>query len=46
MPVKIHCYKKNTLFMRKCFFQSCYLLKEVKSIHLTNLHSVCEQVAR
>ena len=33
--------------MRKCFFfQSCYILKEVKSIHLTNLHSLCEQVAR
>ena len=32
--------------MRKCFFQSCYILKEVKSIYLTNLHSLCEQVAR
>ena len=33
--------------MRKCFFfQSYYILKEVKSIHLTNLHSLCEQVAR
>ena len=28
------------------FFQSSYILKEVKSIHLTNLHSLCEQVAR
>ena len=33
--------------MRKCFFfQSSYIVKEVRSIHLTNLHSLCEQVAR
>ena len=32
--------------MRKCFFQSSYIVKEVRSIHLTNLHSICEQVAR
>ena len=32
--------------MRKFFFQSSYILKEVKSIHLANLHSLCEQVAR
>ena len=39
-------YKNN--FVRKSFlFQSSYILKEVKSIHLTNLHSLnCEQVAR
>ena len=31
--------------MRECFFlQSSYILKEVKSINLTNLHSLCEQV--
>ena len=28
------------------FFQSCYIPKEGKSIHLTNFHSLCEQVAR
>ena len=33
--------------MRKSFlFQSSYIVKEVRSIHLTNLHSLCEQVAR
>ena len=33
--------------MRKSFlFQSSYIVKEVWSIHLTNLHSLCEQVAR
>ena len=33
--------------MRKCvFFQSSYIVKEVRSIHLSNLYSICEQVAR
>ena len=33
--------------MRKCFlFQASYIVKEVRCIHLTNLHSLCEQVAR
>ena len=32
--------------MRKCFFfQASYIVKEVPCIHLTNLHSLCEQVA-
>ena len=32
--------------MRKCFFfQASYIGKEVRCIHLTNLHSLCEQVA-
>ena len=39
---KINMLTIKQLFMRKCFFQSSYLLKEAKSIHLTNLHSVCE----
>ena len=32
--------------MRKCFFQASYIVKEVRCIHLTNLYSLCEQVAR
>ena len=33
--------------MRKCFlFQASYIVEEVRCIHLTNLHSLCEQVAR
>ena len=33
--------------MRKCFFfQASYIMKEVRCIHLTNLYSLCEQVAR
>ena len=35
--------------MRKCFFlfQASYIVKEVRCIHLTNLHSLhSEQVAR
>ena len=33
--------------MRKCFFfQASYIVKEVRRIHLTNLYSVCDQVAR
>ena len=30
--------------MRVLFLQSSYILKEVKSINLINLHSLCEQV--
>ena len=32
--------------MRKCFFSVILCCEEVRSIHLTNLHSLCEQVAR
>ena len=33
--------------MRKCFFfQASHIVKEVRCIHLTNLYSLCEQVAR
>ena len=33
--------------MRKFFlFQASYIVKEVRCIHLTNLHSLCEQVGR
>ena len=33
--------------MRKSiFFQASYIVKEVRCIHLTNLYSLCEQVAR
>ena len=33
--------------MRKCFFpKHLYIVKEVGCIHLTNLYSLCEQVAR
>ena len=39
-----YCTRKTVY--EKVFFQSSYLLKEVKSIHLTNLHSVYEYVAR
>ena len=41
----IYCTRK-TVYEKVFFFQSSYFLKEVKSIHLTNLHSLCEQVAR
>ena len=40
-----YCTRK-TVYEKVFFFQSSYFLKEVKSIHLTNLHCVCEQVAR
>ena len=28
------------------FFQASYIVKEIRCIHLTNLYSLCEQVAR
>ena len=34
--------KANTELEESVVFQAFYLLKEVKSIHLTNLHSVPE----
>ena len=38
-----YCRRKTiTVYEKVFFFQSSYLLKEVKSIHLTNLHSLCE----
>ena len=38
---------QEKLFIRKCFFfQASYIVKEVRCIHLTNLYSLCEQVAR
>ena len=37
--------KSNTELEESVFLLSSYLLKDVKSIHMTNLHSVCE-VAR
>ena len=40
-----YCTRK-TVYEKVFFFQSSYILKEVKSIHLTNLHNLCEQVAR
>ena len=39
-------FTRKTFYEKVFFFQSCYIQKEVKSIHLTNLHSLCEQVAR
>ena len=38
-----YCTRK-TVYERVLFLQSSYILKEVKSINLTNLHSLCEQV--
>ena len=35
---------RKTVYERVLFIQSSYILKEVKSINLTNLHSLCEQV--
>ena len=41
-----YCTRKTVYEKVGFFFQLSYLLKEVKPIHLTNLDSVCEQVAR
>ena len=38
-----YCTRK-TVYERVLFLQSSYILKEVKSINLKNLHSLCEQV--
>ena len=38
-------YKKNC-YEKVVFFQASYIVKEVRYIHLTNLYSLCKQVAR
>ena len=42
----IKCCTRKTVYEKVFCFQSSYIVKEVRSIHLTNLHSICEQVAR
>ena len=39
-------YKRNCLRESVFLFQASYIVKEVRCIHLTNLHSLCEQVGR
>ena len=46
MPCSINAGETKTVYEKVFYFQSCYILKEVKCINLTNLHSLCEQVAR
>ena len=42
----IKCCTRKTVYEKVFFFQASYIVKEVRCIHLTNLYSVCEQVAR
>ena len=42
----IKCYTRKTVYEKVSFFQASYIVKEVRCIHLTNLYSLCEQVAR
>ena len=37
---------RKTVYEKVFFFQASYIVKEVRWIHLTNLYSLCEQVAR
>ena len=42
----IKCCTRKTVYEKVFFFQASYIVKEVRCIHLTNLYSLCEQVAR
>ena len=42
----IKCCTRKTVYEKVFFFQTSYIMKEVRCIHLTNLYSLCEQVAR
>ena len=42
----IKCCTRKTVYEKVFFFQESYIVKEVRCIHLTNLYSLCEQVAR
>ena len=42
----IKCCTRKTVYEKVFFFHSSYIVKEVRSIHLTNLHSLWGQVAR
>ena len=42
----IKCCTRKTVYEKVFFFQASYIAKEVRCIHLTNLYSLCEQVAR
>ena len=42
----LKCCTRKTVYEKVFFFQSSYIVKEIRSIHFTNLHSLCEQVAR
>ena len=42
----IKCCTRKTVYEKGFFFQASYIVKEVRCIHLTNLYSLCEQVAR
>ena len=41
----IKCCTRKTVYEKVGFFQASYIVKEVRCIHLTNLYSLCEQVA-
>ena len=40
------CCTRKTVYEKVFFFQASYIVIEVRCIHLTNLYSLCEQVAR
>ena len=42
----IKCCTRKTVYEKVFFSQASYIVKEVTCIHLTNLYSLCEQVAR
>ena len=42
----IKCCTRKTVYEKVFFFSVILCCEEVRSIHLTNLHSLCEQVAR
>ena len=42
----INCCTRKTVYEKVFFFKASYIVKEVRCIHLTNLYSLCEQVAR